>query len=434
VGLVSRRRLEGEDGAIAILVAVFALVMFGFAAIVVDLGMVRVTKADSRATADSASLAGAAALYAEPNPTPQFGAAIAAVKASAERNGTPLGDWAGCSAPRPAPSWVMAGSGTTCILFDSAIAPRRVFVATPTRRVDAAFGGVLGYSGSDVSASAQAQARDRSMQDCALCVDDFLTVSGRATVDGDGSAIAGRIRVNSGGRLELTSGAVAEGAGIGSEVFPPSPTPPSVRYDPQPDQASPTNPLAGAFPMSLPALGRYRDLTCGASQTVLAGVHYRNLTVNAGCRFQSGLVVVSGRLRVNAGASPATSGTTLYLTCRQGRQVRSCSSATSGTGRLEVLSGGQLDMSGGFRFVGSRPIAVLFDPDNTSTMTVSGTLSIASGSLYKNAGPVTVNGVLEVDQGYVSVDDLTVGSSGRLDLFATGLGSRSGPFRLALVR
>ncbi len=40
------RRRTDEGGAIAILVAVFALVMFGFAAIVVDLGMARVTKAD----------------------------------------------------------------------------------------------------------------------------------------------------------------------------------------------------------------------------------------------------------------------------------------------------------------------------------------------------------------------------------------------------
>jgi hypothetical protein len=67
-------------------------------------------------------------------------------------------------------------------------------------------------------------------------------------------------------------------------------------------------------------------------------------------------------------------------------------------------------------------------------MTVSGTLSVGSGSIYKQDGAVSVGGAIEVREGLVSVEDLTVGSGDRVEVSATGLGSRPGPFRVALVR
>lgn len=434
------RRLAGEGGAIAVLVAVFSLVMFGFAAIVVDLGMVRVTKADSAAAADAAALAGAAALYDDTTTPPSVNkpAAVRAVKDSAKRNGTAEAEWNGCTASPPSPSWIRGDPTNTCIMFDSA--SRRIFVAIPPRRVDAAFGGVFGYSGSDVSASAQAQARDRSIQDCALCVADDLRVDGRVTVGGDGSAIAGTIDVNSGGLLELTAGAVDQGAGIGWVDQLLGPALPSSRYSPQPEQVpGSSDPLSAAVPMPLPALGdpEANNYNCGSGDRVRAFVHYRTVTVDAGCVFDPGLIVVTGSMHISADVT--TVNTTLYFTCRQGNDVERCP-APSGTGRLQVDSGVRLAMSGGYRAAGVRPIAVLFDPDNTSIMRVSGTLSVTNASLYKAAGEVRVSSLasdvaaLEVNEGYLSVADLFVDSRDTVQVSATGVGSRPGPFRLALVK
>ena len=55
---------RGDRGAIAVVVAVFAVVAFGFGALVVDLGYARLLKMRAQDAADSAALAGAAALFA----------------------------------------------------------------------------------------------------------------------------------------------------------------------------------------------------------------------------------------------------------------------------------------------------------------------------------------------------------------------------------
>jgi hypothetical protein len=436
---VSDRGVEAERGAIAVLVAVFALVMFGLAAIVVDLGMVRVTKADVLAAADAASLAGAAALYDESDPslTPDFTAAVAAVKNSAEHNGTAQEEWDACSASSPGANWVTAGSGTTCIMFDSGTSPRRLRVVVPGRRVEAAFGGLLGYSGMDIGAASTAQARDRIMQDCSLCVDDYLDVDGDVVVDGDGSAMAGRGRVQSGATLTVTQAAVDAGAGIGFSSWPPSPNPPSSRYSPQPEQASPTDPLAGVFPVVVSRPGNRRaDLTCGSGQTVRANFHYRNVTVRTGCNFASGTVFITGRLQIATGARPvAASGTTIFLTCREGRFVDDCDGSVSGSGRVEVRSGGRLDMSGGAIVENSRQLAIVYDEGNSSDLDVFGELNLSGGSVYAPDTDFDVDGQVNIDEGLVAVDDLTVDDDNDdLNLRATGLGSRVGPFRVALVQ
>lgn len=427
-------RSHDDRGAIAILVAVFALVIFGFAAIVVDLGMVRVTKADVRATADAAALAGAADLYNEPDPTPRFADAVKAVMDSAEGNGTPRAEWNTCTAPLPGPRWVPGARGTSCILFDSASSPRRVQVVIPSRRVDASFGGVLGYSGSDVNASAQAQARDRRMQDCSLCVSDLLTVDGQVKVDGDGSAIAGRGQVSgSGAGIQVTG----EGS-LGFETFPPSPQPPSPLYSPQPEQASPEDPFAGAILPRLPApppprTNRIVNATCRNGQTLQTGRAYGNVTISGACAVSGGTVFVTGRLRVNSGATLTGTTTTLYLTCRQGNTAQSCRIGSFNGGRLEVRDGGHLKLSGGSLGDASRLLSIFFDPSNSASMSVDGTLTVTNGSVWKRSGGVSVAGAVSVG-GLASVDDLSVDIGGTVVVSATGLGARPGPYRLALVR
>ena len=68
-----------DEGAIAIVVAIFSLVAFGFAAVVVDLGYARTVKLRAQDAADSAALGGAAALFAGGG-SPDFTAAAAATR------------------------------------------------------------------------------------------------------------------------------------------------------------------------------------------------------------------------------------------------------------------------------------------------------------------------------------------------------------------
>ena len=74
---VAGRRTD-ETGAVAVLVAVLSLVLFGLAALVVDLGMARDTRRMAQNTADSAALAAGNVIYLTGPANPS--AAIAAAK------------------------------------------------------------------------------------------------------------------------------------------------------------------------------------------------------------------------------------------------------------------------------------------------------------------------------------------------------------------
>ena len=165
------RRIGGEPGdrgAVAILVATFAIVMFGVGALIVDLGMARVTRRDAQNAADSAALAAANALYPS-GTTPDFTGAVAAAKTFASANyGTTDGDWTGCTTTQNL-TYTPAGV-SPCISFDSATAPVNVRVIVPSRHVGTFFGGAVGYHGMDVSALAQARLNRDSRPTCVFCV------------------------------------------------------------------------------------------------------------------------------------------------------------------------------------------------------------------------------------------------------------------------
>jgi len=165
-----RGRERDDSGVIAVMVAVFSLVMFVLAALVVDLGMARETSREAQTAADAAALAGAGELYADDG-TLRGEEAIAAVKEYAGENyGTTASDWNSCSVPLD--GWTTsvgtALSGTSCIAFDSSSAPKKLRVVVPTKHTAALFGSLLGYTGSDVGAMAEASAVSSTIPPCAL--------------------------------------------------------------------------------------------------------------------------------------------------------------------------------------------------------------------------------------------------------------------------
>ena len=99
-----RLRLVDDRGAVALLTGLLAVVLFGMAAFVVDLGVARDNRRQAQNTADAAALAAANALYATRAPNlnqpGDFAAAVDAAKSYAAKNyGTTASEWAGCSIP-----------------------------------------------------------------------------------------------------------------------------------------------------------------------------------------------------------------------------------------------------------------------------------------------------------------------------------------------
>ncbi len=99
VRLSRAERRRNERGAVAIVTAMVAMVLFIVAALVVDLGLARDARRQSQNAADSASLAAANVLYGN-TVKPDFAAAVAAAKAYAAQNfGITAADWSACTDP-----------------------------------------------------------------------------------------------------------------------------------------------------------------------------------------------------------------------------------------------------------------------------------------------------------------------------------------------
>lgn len=437
------RSIRDDRGAIAIVVAVFAVVMFAFGALVVDLGIVRSTRLEARAAVDAAALASAARLYDEPSTVPQFPQAVAEAKRLAAANfGTTGPDWAAARAacdPTVPAGWVEAGSGTSCIVFDDATRPTKVQVVLPARRTTTAFGGVVDFTGLDVTARAQAQVVDSSIRDCSLCVSGFLDVDGSVAVDGNGSVMADDGSVGSAGSIAVVGG------GVIGFADPPSPAS-GPRYSPDPVvPIVPTDPFAGR-PMPPPASTTdFSRLDCDGAGDLRSDVLYRHVRVEGPCVLPAGTVYISGNLRFRnrAGATLTGAGSTLYFTCRPDDDdddddedgdpvVAACDPGQTG-GSLVVRAGRSMNLAG----TGFGGFAVLYHPNNRASMVVDGTLNATGGSIYKRVGSSSVSvgtaGRLDVNGGLMSVNALTVRTGGRVEVTASGLGSRPGPARLALA-
>lgn len=151
--LVTRARVDrpdrpaGESGAFAIIVAIFASVLFIMGALVVEMGVQRESRRDAQNAADAAALAAAAVLANSAGTRSQ--AVAAAAEYGAGNNfpsgRTPGNYFTGCTGPVPS-GWQRAAS-TSCVSFqpDTTGGSTRwasVQVVTPMVRTPGLFGGV----------------------------------------------------------------------------------------------------------------------------------------------------------------------------------------------------------------------------------------------------------------------------------------------------
>jgi Flp pilus assembly protein TadG len=429
-------RARDDAGAIAVIVAMFSVVMFALAAMVVDLGVARETRRESQNAADAAALAGAGELYDDAGGL-HVGTAIDVVKAYAASNaGTTDPDWAGCTTTLPA-GWTATAagtsSGTSCIAFDSATQPTTIQVVMPAKRTAAVFGGAIGFDGVDVRALAQASTAQTTKRACALCVSGMLQVdNGDITVSGGGDLAAGGGTVKNNGSILVKDG--------GAILFQNTPNPGSgSSYSPQPATGAPVDPFAGtAMPTSFGPPASSDSVTCGASGVGFLdpGV-YKDITVKKdSCVFKSGLFVITGTLTSLGDKDTALGGlnATLYFACGSRLSPRTCHSPGEDGGALDLNGNGSLDI---LRW--SHPsFSVLYDRWNTSPLdlTGNGIPTILGGSVYVPSASLTISGkgsVTVARQLVVKSIDFN-GNNTRLNVGAAGLPTTPGPPEISLIK
>ncbi|HEY8728812.1 MAG TPA: pilus assembly protein TadG-related protein [Acidothermaceae bacterium] len=163
-----------DDGAIAILVALLSVVLFGFGALVVDIGDAQTVRSQSQNAVDAAALAGVRVLAAAGTPAP-VGTPAAVADAVKKYVSDNIGatDWAGCTDPTPLAVLADTDTSDSCISISAPIGPGvpsyQVRVKLPARHVPATFGGLFGVSSISISPVAQALSGQPLPPECGPC-------------------------------------------------------------------------------------------------------------------------------------------------------------------------------------------------------------------------------------------------------------------------
>ncbi len=192
-----------DTGAVAVFtVLIVTFVAMPLLALVVDLGISRSAGAQAATAADSAALAAAVKLSA--NPADQAGAAAAARQFVQDNYAVQPSAWAGCLDPHPLPAGTTASPGD-CVSIDPTL--RRVRVTVPARTVPSVFSGVLGTAPPAASATSTATWGPPAPA-CALCIVTSAGASGtfaggidQTQVAGGDVAVGGLLGVSAGGTL-----------------------------------------------------------------------------------------------------------------------------------------------------------------------------------------------------------------------------------------
>jgi hypothetical protein len=370
-------RLREDSGVVAVMVAIFSVVMFALASLVVDLGLAREIKRDAQTAADAAVLAGAGELYSDSGAL-QVSDAVEAVKETAEENfGTEEDDWSSCSISLE-PGWSSSvgaeSSGTSCIAFytspsDSDGQPNELQVVLPAQAAPVLLGGLVGYEGREIGAVAQGSAVSSQVPSCTLCVFDALTTGSAAvSVTGGGSVHAGF-----GG--DLTSAGSITVADPGTIRFSGTATPPTgPKYSPNPPATNtgvavkdPFQSRAMPSAAGLPNSGA-DEVACGPGgvDSLTPGVYTHVTIKNVTCVMAAGRYVITGNMTLQSADSRVLgNGVTLFFTCGNRTTPRSCSNEAGGS-----LLGGRQGISLGSPSSGSA-FSVVYDRGNTSPLTLT---------------------------------------------------------------
>jgi Flp pilus assembly protein TadG len=379
-----------DRGAVAIMVAVLASVLFVIAALVVDLGLGRDTKRQSQNAADASALAAGNVLYetdATCSLAPCFDRSVAEAKEYAQTNfGVDPTAWGSCTDSTPL-AYIPASETGTCISFDQSVKPTQVRVVVPTRSVDTGLGVVAGVETIDISTVARATINPEPVLPCGLCVLGSGTThnlqNGDAFVDNGNAHFNGNVNVSANGLVVADGDITVEGTASG----------PNSNYTPDPTEGvSPIEDPLGYIPLPPAAMASLVARTNPCTQG--PGIYTSQDLRNATCTLSPGLYVIRSGVWDLAGNSSTVlrgSGVTLYFTCSDGSLPRACNpgeaGATmdfSGNGRIEIDAPTSGPLAG---------LAIVYDRNNTSTLRFTGNGSGGmSGAVYAPSAKLLVNG------------------------------------------
>lgn len=169
--LVHARELRtagGESGAVAIIVALLAVTLFGFGALVVDIGNADSVHAQGQSTVDAAALAGVRTLA---NGGTEDAVSDIVKKYVADNMG--ITNWGGCSDPSALITIADPATTGSCVSTQTSpiagIQSYQVRVKLPPRHVPSTFGGLFGVSSIAISPVAQALSGQPLPPECGPC-------------------------------------------------------------------------------------------------------------------------------------------------------------------------------------------------------------------------------------------------------------------------
>jgi Putative Flp pilus-assembly TadE/G-like len=154
-----------DRGAVAILAVAVCSVLFGLAALVVDLGIARSQRARAQTAADAGALAAADLLNRDPTAVLSQVANVA-LQYVDENLSEPM-DRGGCAGLAVLP---VVAPGTDCVSFDAATAPTTVRVYAVPAAQPAMFGALFGADSYHVAAKADARIPVPISEACDPCV------------------------------------------------------------------------------------------------------------------------------------------------------------------------------------------------------------------------------------------------------------------------
>jgi Flp pilus assembly protein TadG len=162
------RSAGGESGAIAIIVALLAVTLFGFAALVVDIGNADSVHEQGQSAVDAAALAGVRTLASGGSDEDVENAVKGYVAANMG-----VTSWRGCTDPAPLAVKVDSDTSDTCISTLTSGTPGvtsyQVRVKLPPKHVPSTFAGIFGVSSIAVSPVAQALSGQPLPPECGPC-------------------------------------------------------------------------------------------------------------------------------------------------------------------------------------------------------------------------------------------------------------------------
>jgi Flp pilus assembly protein TadG len=424
--VLTRRR--DERGAVAIMIAVMATILFVVGALVVDLGLARDTRRQSQNAADAASLAAANVLYpksglcvADPAPgvPPCYVDAVNAARSySATNFGVGAAEWASCT---DAGAFYVPPTSTPCISFTDetgttaqVVQPTRVRVLMPVRNVSIALGAVATSSDAiPITASARAALDPGSARSCGLCIlGPNPNGLGNADVTVSGGNVHSNGDVNTGpnGLLSTTpspNAITTSGRCIGiCTPFAEEGVPPIE--DPYADVVS--------FPLAF--TNTVKTDPCTQGPGVYGAKSFGN---NLTCNLSAGLYVLTGTWTLGNQTILRGTGVTLYGTCGTTASPQVCSSTGQTGGGLDGKNGEtQLVAPTTGPLEG---LVVVYDPGNTHGLNLQGNgASAVTGAVYAASATLQFpgNSSFSVTNGPVIVGSLYGnGNNGGISLLSS---------------